>query len=212
MAAIRLVDGRLAHSMTGRWRVSSAGFTAIEVLLVMAITVTVIGIAVPVTSDALDQVRTGMAARYLAGRIMEARMQAVRRSARVALRFEAVGDDYHFAEYRDGNGNGVRTVDMASGADPELARPQLLRDHFNGVSFGLRANIPDINGTRAQAPADGLRIGTSRLLTLGPDGTATSGTMYVRGRRGQYAVRILGATGRTRLLRFEPGSGQWVAQ
>jgi hypothetical protein len=198
--------------MTGRWRGSAAGFTAIEVLLAMAIMVTVIGIAVPVTSDALDQVRTAMAARYLEGKIMDARMQAVRRSARVALRFEAAGDDYRFAEYLDGNGNGVRATDIASGADPELAGHQLLRDHFRGVSFGLRANIPDINGTRTAAAGDGLRIGTSRLLTLGPDGTATSGTMYVRGRRGQYAIRILGATGRTRVLRFDPGSGQWVAR
>ena len=198
--------------MTGRWRGSASGFTAIEVLLAIAVMVTVIGIAVPLTSDVLDQVRTGMAARYLEGRIMAARMLAVRRSTRVALRFEAAGDDYRFAEYLDGNGNGVRAADIASGADPELARHQLLRDHFRGVSFGLRANIPDINGTRTAAAGDGLRIGTSRLLTLGPDGTATSGTMYVRGRRGQYAIRILGATGRTRVLRFEPGSGQWTAR
>ena len=53
-------------------------------------------------------------------------------------------------------------------------------------------------------------IGSSRILTLGPDGTATSGTLYVRGRRGQYAVRILGITGRTRVLRFHPGTGQWI--
>ncbi len=35
---------------------------------------------------------------------------------------------------------------------------------------------------------------------MSADGTATSGTLYVRGRKGQYAVRVLGVTGRTRML------------
>jgi hypothetical protein len=60
--------------------------------------------------------------------------------------------------------------------------------------------------------SDGVRIGTSRILTLGPDGTATSGTLYLHGRRAQFAVRILGATGRTRLLRFDPGGRRWVSK
>ncbi len=103
------------------WR-QVGGFTAIELLFVMAIAITVVSIAVPLTGDALDHVRTGMAARYLEARIMDARMQAIRRSTRVALRFDAVGGDYRFAEYLDGNGNGVRASDIAAGADPELAR------------------------------------------------------------------------------------------
>jgi type II secretory pathway pseudopilin PulG len=193
-------------------RRQAGGFTAIELLFVMAIAVTVVSIAVPLTGDALDHVRTGMAARYLEARIMDARMQAIRRSTRVALRFDAVGSDYRFTEYLDGNGNGVRASDIAAGTDSELAPRQRLRDHFSGVSFGLRANVPDVNGTRSSAPGDGVRIGTSRMLTLGPDGTATSGTLYVQGRKGQYAVRILGATGRTRVLRFDAGAGEWVSR
>jgi type II secretory pathway pseudopilin PulG len=193
------------------WR-QVGGFTAIELLFVMAIAITVVSIAVPLTGDALDHVRTGMAARYLEARIMDARMQAIRRSTRVALRFDAVGSDYRFTEYLDGNGNGVRASDIATGADPELAPRQLLRDHFSGVSFGLRANVPDVNGSMASAAGDGVRIGTSRILTLGPDGTATSGTLYVQGRKGQYAIRVLGATGRTRVLRFDAGARQWVSR
>ena len=69
--------------------------------------------------------------------------------------------------------------------------------------------MPDVDGSRATGE-EGIRIGSSRILTLGPDGTATSGTIYLRGRRGQYAVRILGATGRTRVWRFHPGTGEWT--
>jgi prepilin-type N-terminal cleavage/methylation domain-containing protein len=190
----------------------TAGFTLLELLLAMAIGATMIGVGVPVIATALDGIRVGMAARYFEGRIMDARMHAVKRSSRVALRFEPVGADYRFGEYLDGNGNGVRTAEIAAGIDPELSPRRMLRDLFPRVAFGLQANIPDVDGVRSASESDGVRIGTSRILTLGPDGTATPGTIYIRGLRGQYAVRILGATGRTRVLRFESGLQQWITR
>jgi hypothetical protein len=160
----------------------------------------------------MDRVRTDMAARYLEGRIMDARMQAIRRSASVALRFEPVGRDYRFGEYVDGNGDGVRTADIGSRVDPELSRPRMLRDEFPDVFFGLLPGVPDLNGSRSASRGDGVRLGAGRILTMGPDGTATSGTLYLHGRNQQYAIRVLGATGRTRLLRFDQGTGQWIAR
>jgi hypothetical protein len=150
-----------------------------------------------------------MAARYLEGRIMHARATAVKRSTRVALRFEPVDGDYRFGEFFDGNGNGVRSSEIASGLDPEIAPARRLRDVFPGIAFGVQPGVRDVDGAPVTT-GDGLRIGASRLLTLGPDGTASSGTLYVHGRRGQYAVRILGATGRTRVLRFDRRTGQWI--
>jgi prepilin-type N-terminal cleavage/methylation domain-containing protein len=187
----------------------SSGFTLLELLLVTSIVATLAMVSIPVTAGALDEMRTAMAARYLEGRIMNARATAVKRSARVALRFEPVGGDYCFGEFFDGNGNGVRSSEIASGLDPELASSRCLSDLFPGIVFGVQPGVKDVDGAPLTT-GDGLRIGASRLLTLGPDGTATSGTLYVHGRRRQYAVRILGATGRTRVLRFERGSGQWT--
>jgi hypothetical protein len=142
---------------------------------------------------------------------MDARMQAIRRSSSVALRFEEAGGDYLVGEYRDGNGNGIRTADIGAGIDVEVTPRHLLRDLFSGVSFGLRAELPDADG-RASTGTDGVRLGSPRLLSLSPDGTASSGTLYVRGKRAQYAVRVLGATGRTRLLRYESGRRQWLSR
>ncbi len=184
----------------------------LELLLSLAVATTMMAIAIPQTASAIDEARTAMAARYLEGRIMDARMHAVRRSARVALRFEPAGADYEIAEYLDGNGNGVRAADISAGVDPERAPRQLLRDHFPGVVFGLLPGLPDVDGVHTSGVVDGVRLGTSRLLTLGPDGTASSGTLYLHGRRGQYAIRVLGATGRTRLLRFESGTEQWMSR
>ena len=192
--------------------VPAAGFTLLELLLALALVATMVGVGVPMVSTALDEIRTMMAARYLEARIMDARLHAVRRSARVALRFEPAGADYRFAEYLDGNGNGIRATDIASAVDVELAPRQSLHERFPGVTFGLRPDIPDLDDGRAMGGSDGVRIGSSRILTLGPDGTATPGTLYIRGVRGQYAVRVLGATGRTRVLRFDSGTQQWIAR
>jgi len=55
-----------------------------------------------------------------------------------------------------------------------------------------------------------IRLGSSSILTFTPLGTSSPGTLYVRGRRGiQYAIRILGETGKTRVLKFDPRTRRW---
>lgn len=187
------------------------GFTLTELLLAVALIATLAGIALPMTNDAVDELRTAAAARYLAGQIRNGRMDAIKRSAVVALRFEAASADYTFASYIDGNRNGVRTADISRGVDRALTSPHRLRDLFAGVHFSLDAAVPDVDGNKGGG-TDGVRIGTARILTTSPDGTATSGTLYVRGRRAQYAVRVLGATGRTRVLKYDTGGRTWISR
>ena len=147
--------------------------------------------------------RTRAAARYLAGRVASARLGAINRSQAVGLRFLASTPDYQFAAYADGNGNGIRTIDIQAGVDSALGPSRQLGADFRGVHFGLAIGLPDVDAVR-NTSSDGVRIGTARILTMSPDGTATSGTLYVQGARAQYAVRVLGATGRTRVLKYEP--------
>ncbi len=138
-------------------------------------------------------------------------MDALKRARSVAIRFEAEGSDYTLRSYLDGNGNGVRTTEIRSGVDEPLGAARHLSDDFRDVHFALAADIPDADGITGSG-TDGVRIGSARLLVTSPDGTATSGTLYLRGRRAQYAVRVLGATGRTRVLKFEPGRGTWTSR
>ena len=189
---------------------SSAGFTLIELMLAMAVSVVLVGIAIPVGGDALDDMRTRAAARYLAGRIANSRLGAVNRSRAIGIRFVAGTPDYQFSSYVDGNGNGVRTTDIQDGTDFLLEIPRRLGSDFRAVHLGLMVGINDIDGAGNTNP-DGVRIGTPKILTVSPDGTATSGTLYVQGIRAQYAVRVLGATGRTRVLKYERGSRTWVS-
>jgi hypothetical protein len=177
----------------------------------MAVAVTMTAMAVPLVGGAIDELRTAAAARYIAARIGSARLDAVRGSSAIALRFEPIGDDYMFAPFGDGNGNGVRSAEIREGIDLPLGPFERLRDRFPDVSFELMPDVPDADG-QAGTGRDGVRIGAAHLLTMSLDGTATSGTLYIRGRRGQYAIRVAGATGRARMLQYQPGDRTWLSR
>jgi type II secretion system GspH-like protein len=194
-----------------RDRLRTAGVTLVELLFTLTLLAIAIGMAVPVTTVVFDQIRTAGAARYLAGRILSARMEAIKRSTPVGLRFQPSASDDVFRCYMDGNGNGIRAADIERGTDPALSIAERIGDGFPGVRFELLRELPDIDGVR-DGRVDGIRIGAARILTLDPDGTATSGTLYVRGRRAQYAVRVLGATGRTRVFQYHTGERRWISR
>jgi type II secretory pathway pseudopilin PulG len=187
---------------------SHYGYTLVELLFVVSAGVTLASLVVPLAAGTVDDLRAAGAARHMAARIATLRLEAVRRAAVVALRFEPRGADYAFTTFLDGNSNGVRAADIRSGFDRAIAPADLLGNHFPGVTFGLRHGVPDLDG--ALSSGDGVRIGSTALLSSAPNGSCTSGTLYILGRRRQYAVRILGATGRVRLFAYEDGARQWI--
>jgi prepilin-type N-terminal cleavage/methylation domain-containing protein len=186
------------------------GYTLLELLFVIAIASILTTTVVPYSVRALDAFRTRSAARHLAQRIVSARVDAIRRSAAHGLRFTPSSpSDYAITPVVDGNRNGVRTAELASGVDRALGAAERIDVHFTGVSFGFHEGVPDVDG-HAAGSLDGVRVGISRLLVMNVDGTSSSGTLYLRGRgRSQYAVRILGVTGRVRVLRFDAIRSRW---
>jgi Tfp pilus assembly protein FimT len=174
----------------------------VELLFVAGLLVVLAGVGVPLLLGSLDRSRGVVAARYLGARAMQARTLAVARRASVALRFEPGPRGMSIAIYQDGNQNGVRTADINRQIDRQLEPPVRLSDNFPGVAFAL---TPDMPGS------DPIQLGSSNILSFSPNGTATSGTVYIRSRDGtQWAVRVLGATGRTRVLRYVSGTREWV--
>lgn len=185
------------------------GYTLVELLIGLAVSSILCAISISAMGYAIDQGRLRGAAFHLSSRVALARMQAVRRYANVALRFKAVGTTMKYRTFADGDGDGVKSSDITSGRDVPLDMPEGIGDNFPGVSFGFTAGCPLVDGS---LPSDGnpIRIGSSGLLSFSRAGTATSGTIYLRGRRDQaYAVVILGATGRTRLLHCDARQGKW---
>ena len=166
-------------------------------IFVAAVVSVLAAAAIPQLTATVDQVRAISAARYIAARMASARAQAVARSANVAVVFTIAGGTMKLATYADGNGNGVRTADIGSGTDRLLTEPVDLGVLFPHVAVLL--NDPASPTT------------TTALMSFTPLGTASSGTVYLRGANGsRYAVRVLGATGRTRVLRYHTPDDAWV--
>ena len=158
--------------------------------------------ALPGLRAAMHRPEAHTAARYLAARMVHARTRAVMRSAAVALRFETDSTGFTVADYLDGNRNGVRTTDIAAGVDTLLEVPRHLFELFPRVRIAFSQDGADL---------DPVQIGSTTLMSFTPNGTATSGSIYVRGADGsQFAVRVLGATGRVRVLRYDVATAVWV--
>jgi hypothetical protein len=192
---------------------SRAAYSVLELLVCLSLAVLLCSLGAPALLAARDGVLADGAAHFLASQLHGARMEALRRRAYVAIRFEADGDDYLLATYVDGNANGVRAVDITNGVDVLLRPREPLRQQFAGVHFGFEDGVPDVDGADTLEDQDPIRVGRSRMLSFSPTGTSSSGTVYLhsRGRR-QLAVRVLGATGRIRCLGFDFGARTWQSR
>ena len=152
-------------------------------MFVLGLGITLSAMAVPAFLTGRDELRAAAAANYVASRFQQARMEAVTRSATVAVQFTQDGAGYAFAVYVDGNGNGVLTRDIQRAVDRRIDVTERLTEQFTGVEFGAIAGLPAID---------------------------PGGTVYSKGRGGaQYAVRIFGDTGKTRRLKFDRGDRKW---
>jgi type II secretory pathway pseudopilin PulG len=194
--------------MSSRSRVR--GYSLLELLVAMALSVTLGAASIPQYVVAMDDVRARGAAYYISGRLQRARMEAVLRSAMVGVQFTPTASGYSYAVYVDGNRNGVLTRDIQRGVDRLIAAAEKLPDQFAGVEFGAIPGLPAVDPGGTAPGSDPIRLGSGNIASFSAMGTSSSGTVYIRSRRdAQYAVRIFGETGKTRMLKFEPRTGLW---
>jgi type II secretory pathway pseudopilin PulG len=186
------------------------GFSALELLFIVALTGTVCGIAVPPVLNAVEHLRAVGAARYVSTRLQRTRMEAIARSADVGVRFSQTASGYVFTVYVDGNGNGVSSRDILRGVDWPLGSIERLADTFAGVEFGTLPGLPAVDAGGAPPGADPIHLGVSNTATFTAGGTSSTGSVYIRGRgQRQFVVRIYGDTGKTRVLEFEHATRRW---
>ena len=186
------------------------GYTLLELLAVMTISVTLSASALPGYLTMVDDVRASGAAYHVSGRLQRARMEAVMRSATVGVQFTQTAAGYSYAVYLDGNRNGVLTRDIQRGVDKLITAAERLPEQFSGVEFGAIPGLPPVDAGGTPPGTDPIRLGSGSIASFSALGTSSSGTVYIRSRRdAQYAVRIFGETGKTRMLKFEPRTGQW---
>jgi type II secretory pathway pseudopilin PulG len=189
---------------------NAQGYSLIELVVVVGLMATATATALPRMLAGVDEARVAGAARYLAARFQDARIEAVTRSADVAIRFTATDAGYVYSVYVDGNGNGVLTRDVEHDVDHQLRAAEQLSSQFSGVDFGTLPGLPAIEAGSPAPGDDPIRFGASNMVSFSALGTSSSGTLYLRSRNNtQYAVRLVGATARVRVFRFDPRSRRW---
>ena len=122
-------------------------------------------------------------------------MEAVKRSAMVGVQFTQSADrGYSYAVYLDGNRNGGTHSRHSERDRPADRGHRTFSDQFPGVEFGAVPGSPPVDPGGTPPGSDPIRLGSGNIASFSAVGTATSGTIYIRGRhdvqvRGLYLRR-----------------------
>ncbi|HEX2254400.1 MAG TPA: GspH/FimT family pseudopilin, partial [Thermoanaerobaculia bacterium] len=195
-----------------------AGFTLLELIVSLAILAVVTAVALPAVLGTTARLRLRSAAGEVATALRAARLHAVRHATHVAVRLETGGPGaVRWMLYRDGDGDGVLSRDIAAGTDPAVEPPPaegLSRDFRFGA--GVRLGFPD--GPPPRDPGgrrrltqrhDPVRFGRSDMASFGPLGTGTPGTIYLTDGRELACVRVEGRSARIRVLFYDRETRDW---
>lgn len=194
---------------------ASKGYTLAELLAVLAILAMAVAVALPAAAMLRDGGRAAAGARTMATLLAAQRWKSVSGHRVRGLQFRNVGGRWSWREVLDGNGNGLRTAEVARGVDPVASADETMEHLVSDVTLGFPPGevFPEAPpGTATlRAGDDPVRFGRSDLVSFSPVGSASSGTIYITdGRRGLFAVVLFGPTSRLRVWRFRPEDRTWA--
>lgn len=186
------------------------GVSFVELMIVLGLAAVLIAMSVPLTAHSIDATRAWHATTFAASRFRLARMLAIQQTRSVGLVFDLAGTRWVFRVCTDGNGNGLRRAEIASGRDRCPEGPFDIGADFHGASIAVDPTLRGPDGEPGSP--DPVRFGRSNIASFSSEGSCTAGTLFLRSSRGvQYAVRIGNVTGRTRMLRYDPATRKWVS-
>jgi hypothetical protein len=190
----------------------SAGYSAAELVAVLAITAAVTALVAPgvFQLSATQAVRSG--AGEVRAMLFQARALALSRGRYVGVKFRKNGNRYEWALYGDGNGNGIRTAEIAKGVDRPLgiAIPWSRNDVLPGILKGSPVPDPGSPGKKLDRLDDPIRFNASDICSFSSIGECTPGSIYLwDGRDRMAVVRVFGRTAKVRTLYYRRGEKEW---
>ena len=191
----------------------TAGVTAPEVVTVLALLTALVAVAAPAVGNLGAAVSTRSAAAEVGAAFLRARAYAVSTGRYVGLKFQKNGDRHEWALYRDGNGNGIRTLEIASGVDRSLgvSYPWSRNDVRPGILTGSRVPDPGSPGHYLDRLDDPIRFGNSDICSFSPVGESSPGSVYLwDGRDRMAVVRVFDRTAKIRTLYYRRGQKGWT--
>lgn len=186
-----------------------------QALVALSLATIVFAAGVPPVLRWAAAVRVRHAACEVASALRLAQSEAARRSANVGVKFSVAPDgSVAFRLHRDGDGDGVSSMDIARGIDPPLSPPRRLVQLGAHVRFGFppgpAPRDPADPDRRLQNLGDPIRFNRSDLAVFSQLGEATPGSAYLTdSQRWLAAVRVFGRTGKVKVLLYDPDSETW---
>jgi hypothetical protein len=190
----------------------NAGLSIFELLLGMTTLAGMLAIATPGVMRLREEVSLRSAVHEASVAFYLARSYAISKNRNVGLKFRRNGDRYEWALYADGNGNGVRTAEIASGVDRflGLTYPWTRNDVMPGIMTGTRVPDPGSPGHYLDHPEDPIRFNASDICSFTAMGESTPGSVYLwNGHGGMAVLRVFGQTAKVRSLYYRRGEREW---
>jgi hypothetical protein len=188
------------------------GLSTVELVTVVAVAAALLS----ATASGAFQLQSALAVRSaaaeLAAAFFRARACALARGVAVGIKFRKDGGRYEWALYRDGNGNGILSTEIASGVDRSLglAIPWQRNDVRPGILKDVAVPDPTSPGRRLDRLDDPIRFNNSDICSFSPVGESTPGSVYLwDGRDRMAVVRIFGRTAKIRTLYYFRGEKSW---
>ncbi len=143
---------------------SAAGFTLLEVVMVLTIVAIAAGMIIPNTMSYISSYGLRSAASELRGNMQRTRISAVRGNTSWAVLFDVANNQYSVCS---GSGDG----DWTTPGDNTCENPVRLADHGSNIVFGL-GNAPALGGSTNPVTFGNAAIFNSRGFLNPPSGFA----------------------------------------
>jgi prepilin-type N-terminal cleavage/methylation domain-containing protein len=187
------------------------GLTLLEIVIVLAIIGIVVAASAPAFANYRRRASMNAEVAELRTILRGIRSRAIAHGMHAGVKFTRAGDGWVYSLYDDGNDNGIRSADISRGIDRRYAGPSMLMPQFNIASIALLSTtIKDPDGDKLLPTASAVQFGSSTICSFSPTGSGTPGTIYITDGAGQLcAVRVYGASGRVRVLRYDSLNKRW---
>ena len=187
------------------------GTTLIELLVVIVIIGILVLCAVPAFANYRRQSSVMAAANEMRGMLRSVRSRAIARGRNAGVKFVKSGNDWTYTLYDDGNGNGIANADITKKIDKRYFGPAVVMPSFRTASISLLPKtIKDPDGDKLLPTDNALQFGNSTICSFSDLGSGTAGTIYISdGVSNLFCVRVYGASGKVRILRYDAGKQKW---